>query len=146
MKLFFTCILFILNLSIQLTLANDCVPTPNRTTGTHYQPVTVEKVNLGKGVIVKGQILNADDCMPIANAKIARWQGGESGRYEDRFYAYMFADENGQYEFETEWPNMPSPHIHFIVTADGFETVETQWIGNERQTAIEFDIVLEKNK
>ena len=71
----------------------------------------------------------------------------KNGRYQDRLRAYMFTDEQGRFEFETEWPNMPTPHIHFIVTAEGYEILETQWIGDERQTQIEFDMVLStKNK
>lgn len=124
--------------------AEKCEPTPHRSTGTHYKPVTEEKVNISKGVIVRGQILAAPDCTPVANAKIAHWQGGEEGRYRDYLYAYMFSDENGKYEFETEWPNMPTPHIHFIVTADGYNELETQWIGSERQKKINFDMVLSK--
>jgi protocatechuate 3,4-dioxygenase beta subunit len=39
-------------------------------------------------------------------------------------------------------PNLFSPHIHFIVTADGHRTLETQWVGDESQDTIEFDMVL----
>ena len=61
-----------------ISLADShCEPTPHRTTGTHYKPVTVEKINVGKGVIVRGRILSAKDCAPIVNAKVAHWQGGE---------------------------------------------------------------------
>ena len=125
-------------------LAENCPPTPNRSTGTHYKPVTEKKVNISKGVSVRGQILSATDCTPIANAKIAHWQGGEEGRYRDYLRAYMFSDEQGYFEFETEWPNMSTPHIHFIVTADGFNKLETQWIGPTRQKEINFDMVLSK--
>ena len=122
--------------------AENCEPTPHRGTGTHYKQVTVEKVNISKGIIVRGQILAAPNCTPVPNAKITHWQGGEEGRYRDYLYAYMFADDQGKFEFETEWPNMPTPHIHFIINADGYETLETQWIGSERQTKIVFDMVL----
>ena len=142
MKSILTIIIFILSFLIQTALAGNCEPTPHRTTGTHYKPVTIEKVDLSEGIIVKGRILSAADCQPIPHAKIARWQGGESGRYEDHLYAFMFADEQGRYEYSTEWPNLPTPHIHFIVSADGFKSVETQWIGDKRQYIIEFDIVL----
>jgi len=125
-------------------IAADCEPTPHRTTGTHYKPVTIEKINISKGVIVRGRVLSENGCKPIPNAKVAHWQGSEKGRYEDYLYAYLFTDKEGRFEFETEWPNMPIPHIHFIVTADGFNTLETQWIGNERQKLIEFDMVITK--
>lgn len=124
--------------------AENCKPTPHRTTGTHYKPVTEQIINVSKGVIVRGQVLSAPNCKPVANAKIAHWQAGEKGRYVDELRAYMFTDEQGRFEFQTEWPNMPSPHIHFIVTADGHETLETQWIGSKRQTEINFDMVLSK--
>ena len=125
-------------------LAENCKPTPHRSTGTHYKPVTEEKINISKGMIVRGQILAAPDCTPVPNAKIAHWQGGEQGRYKDYLRAYMFTDENGRCEFETEWPNMPTPHIHFIITVDGYAKLETQWIGSERRNEINFDMVLSK--
>ena len=41
------------------------------------------------------------------------------------------------------WPNLSPPHIHFIVTVEGYDVLETQWIGDERQKAIDFTMVLE---
>jgi protocatechuate 3,4-dioxygenase beta subunit len=122
----------------------DCVPTPHRTTGTHYQPVTDQKINISKGISVRGRVLAAPDCTAVANAKVAHWQAGEDGEYVDRLRAYLFTDTNGRYEFETEWPNLFTPHIHFIVTADSYQILETQWIGSKRKNLIEFDMVLQK--
>lgn len=124
-------------------LIAECIPTPHRTTGTHYAPVTEHKINIGKGVIVQGRVLAWPDCTPVANARVVHWQAGEAGRYIDRLRAWQFTDENGRYRFETEWPDMPAPHIHFIVTNSGYQTLETQWVGFKRTKRIEFDMVLE---
>jgi len=126
-----------------LSYANECIPTPHRTTGTHYEPVTVQKINVGEGVKVYGQVLAAPDCIPIEKAKVAHWQAGENGRYSDSLRAYLFTDERGRFQFETEWPNLKPPHIHFIVSADGYEILETQWIGEHRTRDIKFNIVVE---
>ena len=142
MRTHFLLVLIIFTSPIISHSDNNCEPTPHRTTGTHYKPVTEQRVDVSQGVTVYGQILSAKDCSPISNAKVAHWQGGENGRYQDRLRAYMFTDENGRFEFETEWPNMAIPHIHFIITAEGYDILETQWVGNERQTEIEFDMVL----
>jgi len=125
--------------------AAECIPTPHRTTGSHYEPVTVQKVNVSKGIIVSGQVLAAPDCKPVANAKVAHWQAGEDGRYSDKLRAYMVSDATGHYRFETEWPDLNPPHIHFIISAEGFNRLETQWVGGKRQRQrhIGFDIVLE---
>ncbi len=120
----------------------DCKPTPHRTTGTHYKPVTEQRLNVSSGVTVHGRILAAPDCKPVANAKVAHWQAGEDGRYADRLRAYLFADADGCYTFETEWPALRPPHIHFIITAEGHEILETQWVGGSRIRDIEFDMVL----
>lgn len=125
--------------------ASDCIPTPHRTTGTHYEPVTEHKADISRGVMVYGQVLVAPDCTPVPNAKVAHWQAGENGRYSDRLRAYLFTDAEGRFQFETEWPNLAPPHIHFIVSAEGQETLETQWIGSIRQRKIEFTMVLENN-
>jgi protocatechuate 3,4-dioxygenase beta subunit len=123
--------------------AENCIPTPHRTTGTHYEPVTIEKTNISRGLIVRGQVLSTPGCTPVANAKVAHWQAGEDGRYHDRLRAYLYTDEQGRYEFETEWPDLTPPHIHFIVTAKGFDILETQWRGSQRQKRIDFTMVLE---
>ena len=133
--------IFIFSVSTQ-ALASECIPTPHRTTGTHYEPVTQQKTNISKGVIFKGQIL-AYNCKPVANAKVAHWQADENGRYVDRLRAYLFTDKDGRFQFETEWPNLSQPHIHFIVTARGYKTLETQWRGSKRQNEIDFTMVLE---
>ena len=127
-----------------ITMAENCIPTPHRTTGTHYAPVTEHKVNISQGVTVKGRILATPDCVPVANAKIAHWQADRNGFYVDRLRAYLFSDANGYFEFETEWPNLSPPHIHFIVTAEGYEVLETQWRGDEPTKLIEFDMILQK--
>ena len=124
--------------------AFDCIPTPHRTTGTHFEPVTVEKTDVSKGVMFRGQIVAAPDCEPVAGAKVAHWQAGEDGRYQDRLRAYLYTDNEGRFQFETEWPNLGPPHIHFIVTAEGYEILETQWVSHERQAEIDFRMVLEK--
>ncbi len=97
---------------------------------------------MGRGVRVHGRILAVPDCKPIADAKVAHWQAGEDGRYQDRLRAYLFSDAQGKYGFETEWPDLWPPHIHFIVTTEDYEVLETQWIGDERRGDIMFDIVL----
>lgn len=132
-------------LSYQVT-ATECIPTPHRSTGTHYEPVTKQKTDISKGVMVKGQVLAAPDCAPVVNARVAHWQADEQGHYIDRLRAYLYTDENGRYQFETEWPNLNPPHIHFIVNADGYDTLETQWIGGRRQNTIEFDMVIVKEQ
>lgn len=122
----------------------DCIPTPHRTTGTHYEPVTQQRGDMGKGLRFSGRVLATPDCTPVANARVAHWQAGEDGRYQDRFRGYLFTDEQGRFGFETEWPNLVPPHIHFIVTKDGYDVLETQWIGSHRQSTVDFDMVIEK--
>jgi len=92
--------------------------------------LTLQRINVSQGVTLRGRILAAPDCIPIANAKIVHWQAVENGQYVDRLRAYKFSNSDGDYEFEkTEWPNLSSSHIHFIVTAEGYEVIEIQWRG-----------------
>ena len=124
--------------------AADCVPTPHRTTGNHYKPVTEYKIDVSQGLVVRGQVLAEPDCAPVSNARVAHWQADETGEYVDRLRAYLYTDDKGRYEFRTEWPNLSVPHIHFIVKADGYQTLETQWIGEERVDSVNFNMVLRR--
>lgn len=94
-------------------VANDCIPTPHRTTGTHYEPVTEQKGDMGKGLLFEGRVLSTPDCTPVPHAKVAHWQAGEDGRYSDRFRGYLFTDAQGRFRFETEWPNLVPPPYSF---------------------------------
>lgn len=122
--------------------AGECIPTPQRSTGTRYEPVTLEKIDISQAMVFKGMVLAAPDRMPVANAKPAHWQAGENGRYVDRLRACLYTDSRGCYQFETEWPNLNAAQIHFIVTVEGYKTLETQWVGNDRRAEIVFNLVL----
>lgn len=127
-----------------VSMASDCTPTPTQSLGTHYEPDKAEQApgDIGSGFILGGRILSSADCRPVAGARITHWQGGEEGRYLDRLRAWRRSDAEGRYRFETEWPDMYVPHVHFIVEAAGFETLTTQWIGNARRAEVVFDMVL----
>ena len=98
--------------------------------GTHFEPVTSEQVDIGKGLVLQGRVLAAPDCRPVPGARIVHWQAGETGKYVDHLRAWLTSGADGSYRFETEWPALPTPHIHFMVTAEGFRPLTTQWVGD----------------
>lgn len=136
---------FLLCLLPFAVVAADCEPTPGRTIGTHYDigKATHQPGDLGKGLLMRGRVLSAEGCRPLAGIKLIHWQAGEAGRYVDRLYAWRLTDDNGAFRFETEWPALRPPHIHFQVEAPGYRPLATQWIADERVDEAHFDIVLE---
>lgn len=123
----------------------DCVPTPGRTIGTHYDisKASHQPGDLGRGLLMQGRVLSATDCRPLAGVKVIHWQAGEQGQYLDRLYAWRLTDEDGAYRFETEWPALRPPHIHFLVEVAGYQRLATQWISRERVGEAHFDLVLQ---
>jgi len=138
--------LYILLLFPTMSHASDCTATPQRTTGTHYKPVTEHIVNVSTGVRVTGRILEATTCKPVKHARVAHWQAGKDGRYQDALRAYLLTNTRGEYQFNTEWPALPVPHIHFIINAEGYEQLETQWRGSTPVKHIHFDMFIKKHK
>ena len=126
-------------------VAADCTPTPGRTIGTHYDlsKATHQPGDLGKGLVMQGRVLSAAGCSPLADVRLVHWQAGEQGQYLDRLYAWRMTDENGAYRFETEWPALRPPHIHFLVEAPGHRPLATQWIAGSRVEEARFDLVLQ---
>lgn len=125
------------------TASAQCVPTVSRTPGTHYEPVTQNKIHVGKGLTVSGFVRAAGDCKPIVGAKVAHWQANSKGKYTDEMRAYLLTGKKGRYSFKTEWPGAKIPHIHFMVIAEGYKTLITQWVGDRKRGRIEFNIILE---
>jgi len=126
-------------------LAEDCQPTPSRTIGTHYDisKATFQPGDIGEGLLFTGRVLSAKDCKPLPNVRVLHWQAGESGRYENHLYAWRNTDENGAFRFETEWPALNPPHVHFLVDeVPGHTPLATQWIAREPTTEVHIDLVL----
>lgn len=137
-------IMMLMTLTPISVLAN-CIPTPQMFTGTHYKPDPPEMINISTGMSIRGRILSSKDCRPVAGARIEHWQAASDGFYTDRLRAWFRANDDGSYRFNTEWPGAPTPHIHFIVSAKGYKTLTTQWIGDQRITELVYDIALEPN-
>jgi len=135
--------LFLLLSLTNIALAKDCKPSFTNTIGNNWKYGAVHKQDVGEGLFIFGKILSADDCKPVANARIEHWQSSPDGEYYDKQRAYMFSDVNGHYQFNTVWPGLR--HIHFIISADGYEELSTHWRWNKTDTKTErseFDIVL----
>lgn len=125
--------------------ANDCIPTPGRTLGTHYDvdKATHQPGDLGQGLHIQGRVLAAPDCRPLPAVRLVHWQAGVQGRYLDRLYAWRLTDRGGGYAFETEWPALRPPHIHFLAEVPGFRPLATQWVGDAPVTEVQFALVLQ---
>ncbi len=143
MRLIITVMICLYVLLPAFIVAGECIPTTTMGMGTHHKEITNEKINISTGLTINGHVLSAGDCTPIANARVAHWQTNTEGFYVDRLRAYLFSEIDGHYRFETEWPGAPIPHIHFIITADGYKDLVTQWVGTEHVDQIKLDFILQ---
>lgn len=123
-----------------------CTSTPPDQLGPFYVPDAPVRNSIGAGHLLRGVVRSVVGCTPIPQAQIEIWQAGPDGNYADDYRATLFADETGAYAFEGPFPppyaNRP-PHIHLRVSADGFETLVTQYYPAEGQTEALFDLVLQ---
>ena len=120
-------------------LATRRVPftNPTRPFGQESEPVT--------RYILKGRILSAVSCEPVADAKIEFWLAGPKRRYHDDHRATLFSTVDGQYRFQCNRPvsyGYRPPHIHLQVSAHGYQTLVTQHYPKPDKDRASFDIVL----
>lgn len=133
------------------TFAKDpCAPTARDYLGPFYVAGTpvLEDLNRfgkpGEALIVSGMVLSAAEGHPaVAGARIEVWQTDSDGRYHPEgkgkagdyadadidLRGTVLADVNGSYRFRTVVPGRYAPrarHIHYRLTAAGFETLITQ--------------------
>ena len=101
---------------------------------------------LGQKLIIRGEVRD-QDCNPVENAVVEIWQAAASGKYAhsndpnpaplDPNFLYsgkVQTQEHGVYQFKTIRPGaypatanwVRPPHIHFKITAFGYETLVTQ--------------------
>jgi len=123
-----------------------CEPTPSEVLGPYYVPDAPVRTGVDAGYVLSGEVLSAGDCEPIPGAQIELWLANPEGVYDDAHRATMFAGEQGEYQFESNFPglyeNRP-PHIHLRVVTPGFRELVTQHYPEAGQTEATFDLVLE---
>lgn len=85
----------------------------------------------GTRLVLSGTVV-AQDCRPLANARVDFWQTDANGAYDNsgfRLRGYQLADAQGQYRLETivpaEYPGRTS-HIHVKVTPPRGPTLTSQ--------------------
>jgi protocatechuate 3,4-dioxygenase beta subunit len=120
-----------------LVHAAQLEPTPPNTEGPYYSPgapakvILREKGDSGTPLKVSGSLVDTGD-RPITEGLIEIWHTDPSGRYDldgFRYRAGIPTTQQGQYAFETFMPGNYGGrprHIHYKITARGFEPLVTQ--------------------
>jgi len=124
---------------------NGCQPTQYEEIGPFYRPDAPVRSRVGRGYELNGTVLSAGDCLPIPKAKIELWLVNPKGEYDDAHRATVFADRKGRYRFESNRPTEyvgRKPHIHIMVTAEGYEQLITQHYPRKGDSEGVFDLVL----
>jgi protocatechuate 3,4-dioxygenase beta subunit len=127
----------------------QCQPTPPDEIGPFYLPDAPRRNVIGNGYVIEGVTRQYPSCRPLAGAKIEFWHAGPGGNYEARYRGITYSDAEGRYRIETDPPGpygVRPPHVHFYVTAVGFEVLITQHYPNYPARHALFDFVLVPDK
>lgn len=124
---------------------SDCRPTPQAEIGPFYRPNAPVRHRVGKGYRLSGTVLSAKDCLPLPGARLEFWLVNSQGQYDQDHRATVFADRRGRYRFEANRPGDyvgRKPHIHIMVSAEGYERLIAQHYPRQGSDAGVFDLVL----
>ncbi len=116
-----------------------CQPTLDDAEGPFYVPDTPTVTSLaspsepGDLIAIVGAIVGPD-CAPIPGATVEVWHADAEGQYSDaKLRATLTASKDGAYAFDSIYPGQylqsngwRPAHIHYKVSAPGFETLTTQ--------------------
>ncbi len=123
-----------------------CEPTQPDMLGPYYVPGAPLRSSVDTGYVLSGNVLSAGGCEPISGAQIEFWLADSQGNYDDAHRATVLAGEQGEYQFQSNFPglyeNRP-PHIHVRVTAPGFQELVTQHYPTTNEIEATFDLVLQ---
>lgn len=123
--------ILIFAISILFTLTAEAqLDTPNHRAGAPFRAKLSPPHAEGTVLVVSGRVRDAEG-RGVASAVLDAFQADAKGDYDTKGYDYrarIMTDEEGRFEFETIVPSNygPPPHIHFIVSADGFKTKNTE--------------------
>lgn len=131
------------------TETEQCRPTPPDEIGPFYLPDAPRRNVIGRGYVIEGVTRQYPSCHPLPGVKIEFWHAGPGGNYEARYRGITYSDAEGRYRIETDPPGpygIRPPHVHFYVTAAGYELLITQHYPNYPANHAFFDLVLVPDK
>lgn len=127
------------------SVPTTCAPTRADAEGPFYKPNAPVRARVDQGHVLNGIVRSAAGCAPIVGARLEFWLADPNGEYDDNHRATIFSDSGGAYRFESNFPppyaGRPS-HIHIRASADGFQTLITQYYPPAKENAGTFDLVL----
>jgi protocatechuate 3,4-dioxygenase beta subunit len=111
--------------------AAPCQPTEGDGAGPFQQsPLAApRRAKIGTGHVLRGRILRATDCKPVAGALVVLWQAGPNG-YRSRGRGSVLTDRSGSFRFEGTVPASygRQPHIHIAVFHRDYEELWTRYV------------------
>jgi protocatechuate 3,4-dioxygenase beta subunit len=121
--------------------------TPNDT----YIPGSPVRSVAGKGHVLRGVVRSTATCRAVARAKLEFFHAGADGNYSDGVTSWagratVFTRADGSYRFESRYPSNSAgvrPHIHFRVSAPGFETVHRTYFVRAGKRSVVLEVRLD---
>ena len=123
----------------------NCEPLQPDMLGPFYEPGAPVRTSVGRGYVLSGAVLAAQECKPIPDARIEFWLANPRGEYDDAHRATVFTGQRGEYRLESNVPisyGGRPPHIHVRVRAPSYEELVTQHYPERGQRKASFDLVL----
>lgn len=125
--------------------AARCAPTRTDVAGPFQAGVTApRRARIGSGHVLRGRVLRAGDCAPVARALVVLWQSGPRG-YSRRGRASVVTDGAGRFRFEGPVPydyGGRGPHIHVAVVHPAYEELVTRYVVRRGATTGRIRLVL----
>ena len=127
--------------AFDLSIAEQCQPTdagagaPNASSDA--QPATPQ--------VLSGSVRSSAGCEPIAGAKIEFWPAGPQAAQPET----LFVGADGHYNLQCDLPDADTDsagYIYLRVSADGYDTLTTQYTPRPNLIEDQFDIVLQPGK
>jgi protocatechuate 3,4-dioxygenase beta subunit len=123
----------------------------NETPNDSYLPGSPVRTVAGRGHVLRGVVRSTSTCRTIARAKLEFFQAGPDGNYSDGVNSWagratVFTKADGGYRFESRYPSNSAgvrPHIHFRVSAPGFETMHRTYFVQAAKRSVVIEVRLE---
>jgi protocatechuate 3,4-dioxygenase beta subunit len=123
-----------------------CQPTLGDTPGPFQRIDAPRRAKIGTGHVLRGRVVRASDCAPVARALVVLWQAGPNGYvYRSRGRGSVLTDRAGRFRFEGPVPasaGFRPPHIHIAVIHPDYEELVTRYVVRRGAKSGQMRIVL----